>query len=406
MTSNESTRRPLAGLRVVEFASFVAGPSGGMTLGQLGADVIRIDPIGGAADYQRWPLSERTGRSLYWTALNRGKRSVAINLRAPQGQELVISLATAPGPDAGIVIDNNVGRPWLSYEALSARRPDLIQVHIEGHADGRAAVDYTVNSEVGVSHLTGPIDSAVPVNHVLPAWDLLAGMTATTGLLAALHRRHRHGEGSFLRIALADIALASIANMGWLAEVAERGTDRPRHGNYVYGSFGVDFGTADGGRIMVVALTPRHWDALRAVTNTDKVFAALEEALGADFRAESDRYAHRETIAAVLRPWFASRPLSQVSSELTAAGALWSPYRTLREVAAQCEGPDAPALITKVDQPGIGEVLSARSPVRDPTGYGDTATAPDLGENTDQVLAEVLGLSDTELGRLHDGGIL
>ncbi|QXQ15694.1 CoA transferase [Skermania piniformis] len=393
--------RPLAGLRILEFASFVAGPSGCMALGQLGADVIRVDPLGGAADYNRWPVSQRSGRSLYWTALNKGKRSVAVDIRSPEGRELVLGLATAPGPDAGIVVDNNVGRPWLSYENLRERRADIIQVHIEGYADGRAGVDYTVNAEVGVAHLTGPAESTVPANHVLPAWDLLAGATATTGLLAALHRRHRNGSGSLVRIALADVALTSLANLGWLAEVAERG-DRARHGNFVYGTFGVDFETNDGERVMVVALTPRHWDGLRTATNTDKVLTALERALDADFRTDSDRYMHRDVIAAVLRPWFAALPLSEVDRELTAAGVLWSGYRTLHDVAA---GP-LPPVLTEVEQPGIGPVISARSALRNGGRYGNPAVAPDLGEHTDEVLADILGLGDAELSALHDRGVL
>src|SRR3954462_12242899 len=127
----------LHGVRVVECASFVAGPSGCLALGQLGADVIRVDPIGGAADYGRWPVSARGGTSLYWTALNKGKRSVAVDLKSAEGRELVVQLATAPGSDAGILVDNAVGRSWLSYDALRQRRSDQIQVHIQGHADGR-----------------------------------------------------------------------------------------------------------------------------------------------------------------------------------------------------------------------------------------------------------------------------
>ncbi|MQY21795.1 CoA transferase [Nocardia macrotermitis] len=406
MVTDDPALRPLAGLRVLEFASFVAGPSGGMTLGQLGADVIRLDPIGGAADYGRWPLSQRTGRSLYWTALNKGKRSISIDVRSAEGRELIVALATAPGPDAGIVVDNNVGRSWLSYEALSKRRADLIQVHIDGYADGRAAVDYTVNPDVGVANMTGPADSAAPVNHVLPAWDLLAGMTATTGLLAALHRRARTGEGAFLRIALADVAYASVANLGWLAEADELGTARPRHGNHVYGSFGVDFETSDQARVMVVALTVRHWDALRTVTDTGKVFDALEETLGADFRAEADRYRYREIITATLRPWFAARPFAEVDRVLSEAGVLYSRFRTVHEVVTAYRAEGGPEILGEVDQPGIGPVLSARSPLRAGAEYGEYATAPDLGEHTDEVLAQVLGLADTELGRLHDAGVI
>jgi 2-methylfumaryl-CoA isomerase len=189
---------------------------------------------------------------------------------------------------------------------LVSRRSDLIQVHIQGHSDGRPAVDYTVNAEVGLPDITGPVGVSEPVNHVLPAWDLLTGMTAVTGLLASLRRRDLTGEGSYRSIALADVALAGVASMGWYAEAAEQG-NRPRHGNHMYGSFGVDFATCDHHRVMVVALTSRQWKALRDVTNTDRVFSALEEALEVDLSKETDRYHLRETVAAVLRPWFAVR---------------------------------------------------------------------------------------------------
>lgn len=182
--------RPLAGTHVVECASFVAGPTGGLTLAQLGADVVRIDPIGGGSDYLRWPVAP-TGESYYWASLNKGKRSVAIDLRDPEGRELVLALATASGRDRGILIDNAVGRPWLAHERLAARRPDVIHVRVQGYPDGRPAVDYTVNAEAGIPGITGSGDWAAPVNHVLPAWDLVTGLSVATGVLAALHHRDR-----------------------------------------------------------------------------------------------------------------------------------------------------------------------------------------------------------------------
>lgn len=396
----------LEGLHVIEFCSFVAGPSGCMALAQLGADVVRIDPVGGAADINRWPVSQRGGGSLYWTALNRGKRSVTVDVRNPEGRELVLGLATAPGPGRGVLVDNNVGRPWLAYEELTGRRRDVIQVHIQGYADGRPAVDYTVNPEVGIPYITGPVGLADPVNHVLPAWDLLTGMTATTGLLAALHRRTTSGNGTYLQLALADVALAGVANLGWLAEADELGHDRPRHGNQVYGSFGVDFTTSDGHHVMVVALTVRQWHALRTVTKTTDVFNALETALGADFEVETDRYRLRETIAAILRPWFADRTLTEVSQELDTAQVLWSRYRTMHEAVEQFRRSEGHTVLGEVDQPGIGAVVTARSPLRVGDGYGDVAAAPALGQHTDEVLTEVLGLSPGELGRLHDRAIV
>ncbi len=399
---------PLDGLRVVEFASFVAGPSAGMTLAQLGAEVIRIDPLGGNADFRRWPLAGSggvPGESLFWNSLNRGKRSVAVDVRSPAGQELVLALVTAPGPDAGIVIDNAVGRGWLAYEAMTARRTDMIAVHIEGHADGRSAVDYTVNSAVGVPDLTGPADSA-PVNHVLPAWDLIAGQAVTTALLAALHRRGRTGRGSRVELALADVAAAGMANLGWLTEVVARG-DRARHGNFMYGSFGVDFATADGGRVMVVALTPRQWRNLTEATGTAVVLADLAASVGADFGADEGRYRHREAIADALRPWFARRTAAQAGEALEAGGVLWGPYRSMLDFAERFRADPASApVLVDLEQPGVGPVVSASAPFRVDEQYSGAVPAHALGADTDEVLSEVLGLSAAELDRLHDAGTI
>src|ERR1700748_118384 len=121
---------PLAGLRIIEVSSFVAAPLAGMTLAQLGAEVIRIDPLGGAPDTTRWPLAPNGG-SLYWAGLNKGKRSVTLDLRSPGGQRAVAELIAASGPDGGIVL-TNAAYPWLSYDALKDARPDLIHLRITG----------------------------------------------------------------------------------------------------------------------------------------------------------------------------------------------------------------------------------------------------------------------------------
>jgi 2-methylfumaryl-CoA isomerase len=403
---SKQPQQPLAGLRVIECASFVAGPSGCMTLAQLGANVIRVDPLGGAPDFTRWPVSQRSADSLFWTGLNKGKQSVTLDLRRPEGRELLLALAAAPGPDAGILVDNQVGRSWLAYERLAEQRADIIQVRIGGSADGRPAVDYTVNPEVGVPEITGPDGIAGPVNHVLPAWDLLTGMTATTALLASLRHRDRTGEGAYLEVALGDVALAGLANMGWYAEVDELAADRPKVGNYLYGSYGVDFQTADGHRVMVVALTSRQWDALRKITGTEAVFAALEGALGVDFADEGDRYRQRETITAILRPWFEGRSIDEVSQALTGGHALWSRYRSMAEVVQDFRAAGAPSVLADVEQPGIGRVVSARSAIRFDAEYGATGTAPALGQHTDEVLEQILGLSPSELGKLHDDNVI
>ena len=227
----------LAGMRVVEGSAFVACPSGGMTLAQHGADVIRFDAIGGGIDYQRWPLTPE-GQSLYWQGLNKGKRSIQIDLRSPEGQELITALATAPGPDAGIFTTNFPAVGWLSYDSLRQHRDDLIMVAITGNHDGSTAVDYTVNCAMGYPWVTGDDGT---INHVLPAWDIICGQTAAVGVLAAERQRSRTGEGSLVNLALSDVALASVSMLGHVAQAQLLGTQRPRIGNNVYGAFGRDF---------------------------------------------------------------------------------------------------------------------------------------------------------------------
>jgi 2-methylfumaryl-CoA isomerase len=401
---NTSSPGPLSGLRVIEAASFVAAPSAGMALAQLGAEVIRVDPPGGGSDAGRWPLSN-AGASLFWANLNKGKRSVTIDHRSEEGRELLVELVVASGPDGGVFIDNMVGARRLRYEQLVARRSDVIHVHVEGRNSGKPAVDYSINAEVGVPLMTGPADTAVPVNHVLPAWDLVTGMLTAGAVSSALFRRERTGEGARVDIALADVALAGVAGMGWLAEADELKSPRARIGNHMFGSFGVDFATADGRRIMVVALTEGQWNALRRVTGTERVFSALEETLGADLDREGDRYRLRETIASVLRPWFAARDFATLERLLDEAKVLWSPYRDMAELAAEARSA-ADSIVTEVDQPGIGPMLAAAGPWRWNEQHPPARPAPVLSADTQEVLSEVLGLSDAELARLRSRGVI
>ncbi|MCR9114507.1 MAG: CoA transferase, partial [Rhodobacteraceae bacterium] len=135
--------RMLKGMRVVEGSAFVAVPLAGMTLAQMGAEVIRFDRIEGGLDAGRWPLAP-SGQSLFWSGLNKGKKSVAVNMRSPEGRELISRIITAPGRDAGLFLTNLRVRGWMDYETLKKRRKDLIMVTLQGDREGRPQVDYTV----------------------------------------------------------------------------------------------------------------------------------------------------------------------------------------------------------------------------------------------------------------------
>src|SRR5207302_7279882 len=206
--------RLLADLRIVEFSAFVAAPLGGMTMAQFGAEVIRIDPVGGAIDYRRWPVTDN-GASLYWAGLNKAKRSVALALDKPEGRELARAIATAPGPGAGIVLTNLPPLPGLDYLGLKTERDDVILLRLIGNRDGSAAVDYTVNAASGFPLVTGNTGSGgKPVNHVLPAWDIAAGLYLATALLAAERHRARTGAGQEVVAALSDVMLAAVGHLG------------------------------------------------------------------------------------------------------------------------------------------------------------------------------------------------
>ena len=380
----------MAGLRVVEVSSFVAAPTAGLTLRQLGAEVIRIDPVGGAADTKRWPLSA-DGRSIYWAGLNRGKASVELDLSSPQGQELLRELVCAPGGGNGILVSNVFGRSWLSDEQLRAARPDLIHVQVLGRADGSPAVDYVVNAATGLPYATGPEDDTRPVNHVLPAWDLLCGMHAATAVLAAVHRRDSQGIGAHVTVSLEDVATSTLTTLGLLSEAHQTGRSRPRVGNAVYGTFGTDATLADGTVVMVTTVTARQWQQLLEVTGCAEAVAELARMTGADFSDEGDRYLHRAAVVALLRPWFAGRTLSEVAAALDGTQVLWSPFRQLTDLAADVAAGHS-AVATVVDESGLGSNVVTAGPLRlrgeDPLG---PAPAPVLGADTDGVLTATTG---------------
>ncbi|RFU40424.1 2-methylfumaryl-CoA isomerase [Actinomadura logoneensis] len=373
----------LEGLRIVEMSSFVAAPLGGMTLAQLGADVVRIDPLGGAADTARWPLAP-SGTSLLWTGMNKGKRSVTVDPRSAEGREVVARLAA----EAGIVLTNAVGG-WPSYEELREARPDLILLQVEGKPGGAPAVDYTVNAEIGFPLVTGPVDHAAPVAHVLPAWDVACGLYAAVGLLAAERRRSRTGEGAHLRLPLYDVALATAGNLGLLAE-AQLGVERERVGNHLYGGFGRDFALGDGDRVMVVALTRRHFNDLCEATGMAGTVTELARLLHADFSVDGDRYRHREALAALLAPWFAARTLAEVGRALEGRSVLWAPYRRFTDLDLA-----ASALMDEIDQPGVGRIRAPASPL-DTGAERRAVPAPRLGEHTDEIVSG-LGLDPADL---------
>ena len=397
----------LEGLRVVEGSAFVAAPLGGMTLAQLGAEVIRFDAIGGGLDYQRWPVTEE-GVSLFWAGLNKGKKSIQVDLRSEAGREIITQLITQPGPDNGIFLSNFPESSWLSYERLRQERDDLIYVNIIGNPDASTAVDYTVNPSSGFAMATGPIGSNMPTNHVLPAWDTATGLTAALGLLAAERYRHRTGIGQLSKISLTDVAFAMVANLGYMAQAQLTKEDRVPVGNDLYGAFGRDFATKDDRRIMVVAISKRQWQSLVEATDIVEHLPAIEKALGVDLSKEGDRWDARDAIASFMAPFIEDHTLEEIAETFDAKGVCWGPYQTFTQLVnedrrATVNNP----IFDKIDQPGVGRILAPGSPLSfSEIDRGQPTVAPRLGEHTDEILLEMLSMTSTEVGKLHDNGVV
>ena len=398
----------LAGLRVVEGSAFIAGPSCGLHLAQMGAEVIRFDLIGGGPDYHRWPLAPGSDASLYWEGLNKGKKSIAIDLASPEGRELALAIATAPGDNAGLFLTNYPLKGFLSHEALKARRDDIITVRVMGWADGAPAVDYTINAAVGVPMMTGPATDQRPVNHVLPAWDLLGGAYAAFAMTSALLRRRASGEGAEIRVPLSDLAATSLSHIGQVAEVLTGG-DRPRLGNDLFGAFGRDFLCADGKRLLVVAITPRQWAGLVEALDLAAPVAALEAELGVAFkRDEGARFAHRQRLFPLFEAAFARRTVADLQPLFDAGGVTWGRYQTLHEAVTTdarlfTENPQFQTIAhpSGLTYPAAGTAATLGGEAR-----GAVVAAPRLGQHTDEVLATVLGLDSGAIARLHDKGLV
>lgn len=392
----------LSGLSVIEASSFVASPSAGLYLAQMGAEVIRVDQIGGGPDFRRWPVTQAND-SLYWENLNRAKKSVALDLGSGEGRELLAELVRVTGQ----FVTNFPAEGFLSHAKLAEGRTDLVTVRVMGWADGSPALDYTVNNAVGYPMMTGA--GPEPVNHVLPAWDLLTGAYAAFAMLAAIRQRDTSGEGCEVRIPLSDVAIGTVANLGGLAEVLHSGANRPRLGNAVYGLFGRDFVTRDGVRTMIVVVTHRQWAQLLAVLGVEAAVAAIETARGVSFAKDDGlRFEHRDALFPLFEAAIGARDHADLAAALDAAGIVHSAYRTMLDAANDPRLVGNNPMFTPFDANPSGFAYPAAGPFgtipQQPRGIPQAA--PRNGEHSEQILAERLGLSSGAIARLIDSGTI
>ncbi|CAO3450923.1 Uncharacterized protein PA0446 [Azospirillum argentinense] len=397
---------PLSHVRVLELSRVLAGPWAAQTLADLGADVIKVERPGAGDDTRAWGPPWAGEESAYFLSTNRGKRSITIDFERPEGQELVRKLAA----QADVVIENfKVGglvKYGLDYDSLKAINPGLVYCSITGFGqDGpyakRAGYDFMIQGMGGLMSITGQPDAEAgggPVKVGVAVTDVFTGLYATIGVLGALAHRDRTGEGQWVNLALLDVQVAVLANQAMNYLVGGKAPQRlgNAHPNIVpYQAFA----TLDGHIILAVG--------------NDGQFAKFCQVAGRPELAQDPRYAtnparvaNRKELVPILERLLEQRTSRDWLSALEAVGVPCGPINDVSQVFADPHV-QARHIHQDLPHPTAGTVPTVASPIRySATPIEHTVAPPTLGQHTDAVLEEALGLCAADIAALREKGVV
>jgi crotonobetainyl-CoA:carnitine CoA-transferase CaiB-like acyl-CoA transferase len=395
-------RAPLDGVRILAVSQFGAGPFGTQMLADLGADVIKVEDPGVGGDSARYvPPFQGEADSPYFQSFNRGKRSVALNLRHPDGQAVfhdLVRVSDAVFNNARGDLPDKLG---LTYEALRETNPRIVCCSLTGYGRtgpraGEPAFDYLVQGYAGYMSVTGEPDGP-PGKCGVSVIDFAGGYAGMVGLMVGLFDAQRTGLGRDVDISLLDTAVSMLSyfavwtlNRDWIAER----TPDSAHQTLVPAQ---NFPTRDG------------W--IVVFCNKDKFWRDLVETLGvpelaedARFRSFADRFANRETLLPLLRARFEARTTADWLERLRGR----VPCAPVNDVRQALADPQVLArdMIVEVEHPEFGTLREVRSPVRTEGEIRQPRRAPRLGEHTDSILGDVLGYSASTIARLRSTGVI
>lgn len=397
MSDDAAAAGPLAGVRIADFTRVLAGPFATMTLGDLGADVVRVESLQGD-DTRGWGPPFAAGESAYYLCANRNKRSLAVDLDAPAGREVCRSLVQR----ADVVVHNLRARSarklGLDYASVREIRPDVVHCAISGYGEAseRPGYDYILQAVGGLMSITGEPDGA-PMKVGVALTDLFTGLYAVIAIQAALAHRARTGQGQAVDLALYDAQLAMLANAA--SNVLVGGQDAGRLGNAHPNIVPYQlFDTADGTVVVTVG--------------NDRQFVVLAEVLGRpdlaqdeDYRTNAERVAHRDALVPLLEQLVRQRTTAELVTSLEQRGVPVGPVRSV----AEALGSDLTAergMVWRVPHPQLGEVPLIASPLKlGLTPPGARRHPPLLGEHTVEVLGE-LGFTAAQSRALLDDGVV
>ena len=393
---------PLSGIRVLELGQVIAGPFCGQLLGDLGADVIKVEPPGVGDVLRQWGRGATEGDSLWWRVTGRNKKSVTVDLRQPEGQDIVRRLAD----DADILVENfrpGTLEKWgLGWEDLSARNPGLIMVRISGFGqDGPYAqrAGYAAIGEAmgGLRALTGYPDRP-PIRVGLSIGDSLTGMMGALGAVAALEARHRTGVGQVVDAAIYESVLAVTEAL--VPEYQVAGMRRERTGPTLPGVAPSNVYPTSDGQVLIAA-------------NQDSVFRRLVGAMDRAELAEDPRFRdhrsrgeHMEELDRLIGDWTGSMPSAEVLQLLHEAGV---PAGLVYEPADMLADPhfQARKSLVRVPDDQHGEVVMQGVVPRLSATPGEVRwPGPTLGQHTESVLRDLAGMSDEAIDELRRAGVI
>ncbi len=401
MNTAASTHGPLKGLKVIELGQLIAGPFAAKTLADFGAEVIKIEPPTGGDPLRQWRLI-KDGTSVWWQVQSRNKRSVALDLRKPEAQEIVRKLAT----EADVVVENfrpGAMEGWgLGPEVLQGLNPRLIMLRVSGYGQtgpyrDRPGFGVVGEAMSGLRHLTGE-PGRVPVRVGISIGDTLAALHGVIGILMALHHRHQSGRGQVIDVALYEAVFNCMESL--LPEYSAFGAVRGPAGSALPGIAPTNaYACADGAYALVAG-------------NGDSIFKRLMHCIGrpdladdAELGSNAGRVKRVEELDAAIGAWTAGLPVDQVLDALAAAEVPSGKIYTVADIAADAHYA-ARGMLEQVQlEDGSALTVPGFVPKLSATPGGHVRNAPRLGQDTDAVLREV-GLNEAQIAELRARGVV